>query len=205
MLIRYSTKPMAAQRGAILIITLIALVAMTLSSVALVRSVDTANVIAGNLQFQQTATFSTESGVAAAYTWLQTNNSQLSTSILNGLDASALQNTGYVAAGLTQMPSSGESWDHYWNDSLAGLASTPQTDLTGNSVSYVIQRLCATTGDPNDVAPPVCALPPSDSAGGSMGAGVVAPKTSTQVYYRITVRIQGPRNTLGYVQAIAVM
>ena len=41
------------QRGVVLFIALIALVAMSLAAVALVRSVDTATIIAGNLAFKQ--------------------------------------------------------------------------------------------------------------------------------------------------------
>ena len=40
-------------------------------------------------------------------------------------------------------------------------------------------------------------LPPEEQAGARMPIAA-----ASQVYYRITVRITGPRNTLSYVQAV---
>lgn len=192
--------PAATQRGAILIITLIALVAMTLASTALIRSVDTANIIAGNLEFQQAANLSAETGLKAAFDWLETNKSG---TLLYGLDQGALQNTGYAA--VRQDPNSGQSWGDFWTSVLSTQSVTLAADVTGNTVAYAIQRLCNATGDPSTAG---CAQPPSSTAlsGSSMSAGFVVPTASgVQVYYRITVRIAGPRNTVDYVQAIIAM
>ena len=62
------------QRGVVLIIALIALVIMTLAALAMIRSVDTSNLIAGNMAFQQAATHSGDSGIEAAITWLSDCN-----------------------------------------------------------------------------------------------------------------------------------
>jgi Tfp pilus assembly protein PilX len=56
------------QRGAILFIALIVLVAMTLAGIALMRSVDTNVLIAGNLAFRQGATAAGDYGVEDART-----------------------------------------------------------------------------------------------------------------------------------------
>ena len=64
---RRSARP--AQSGMVLIVTLIVLAAMTLAGIALVRSVDTAVMIAGNLAFRQGATIAGDAGVEAARTW----------------------------------------------------------------------------------------------------------------------------------------
>jgi Tfp pilus assembly protein PilX len=45
----------ASERGVVLLVALIILVALTLAGVALIRSVDTANIIAGNLSFRESA------------------------------------------------------------------------------------------------------------------------------------------------------
>ena len=50
------------QGGVVLMIALIILVALTLGGIALVRSVDTTNLISGNLAFQQAATRAGEAG-----------------------------------------------------------------------------------------------------------------------------------------------
>jgi Tfp pilus assembly protein PilX len=50
---RSPVKPASSQRGVVLLVALIILVALTLAGVALIRSVDTANIIAGNLSFHR--------------------------------------------------------------------------------------------------------------------------------------------------------
>lgn len=69
--LRRYAKP-GKQRGVVLLIALIALVALTLAGIALVRSVDTGNVIAGNLAFKQAALQVSDTGTEAALTALTT-------------------------------------------------------------------------------------------------------------------------------------
>lgn len=57
---------MLKQRGVVLFFALIALVAMSLAAVALIRSVDTSTLIAGNLAFKQATKNSAEAGIEAA-------------------------------------------------------------------------------------------------------------------------------------------
>jgi type IV pilus assembly protein PilX len=61
---------LSAQRGVIMIIALIVLVAMTLGGIAMVRSVYTTNLIAGNLAFRESAVSSGDTGVEAAVAFL---------------------------------------------------------------------------------------------------------------------------------------
>jgi Tfp pilus assembly protein PilX len=195
------------QRGVVLFIALIVLVVMTLAGIALVRSVDTSNVIAGNLAFRQSATHSGDAGIEAAITWLAASNT--GTTLHNGVPAK-----GYVAfrqdPGIDPNTSQTESWDRFWTNSLAtanpNSIMTLATDASGNTVSYIIHRLCAANGDPNATATAcVTNLSQSTAQGSSRGAGVIALQGSTQVYYRITARIAGPKNTVSYVQSIILM
>jgi len=55
----------AWQQGIVLPITLIVLVAMTLAGIALLRSIDTSSIIAGNLAFKQSATASGDAGIGS--------------------------------------------------------------------------------------------------------------------------------------------
>src|SRR5665647_88236 len=63
-------KTSVKQHGVVLFIALIALVVLSLAAVALIRSVDTNTLIAGNLAFKQSATISADSGLETAITWL---------------------------------------------------------------------------------------------------------------------------------------
>jgi hypothetical protein len=163
------------------------------------RSVDTSTVIAGNLAFQQAATNYGDTGIETAIAWLQTNNS-----------GSTLHNhiyqQGYVAS--RQDPSTGQSWDAFWSAVLSVSPNQPVTlatnAATGNTVSYIIQRLCNSFGDPVSTGVD-CAVPQTTTSGSgssSKGAGFIQIQSSTSIYYRITSRIVGPRNTISYVQAI---
>lgn len=190
------------QRGIILIIMLIALATMTLASIAVIRSVETTNLIAGNLAFQQTAIFSAQLGLEAAYTWLDNNRNSD-----NGiyLQQSDLAN-GYAA--LRKDPSREEglhqSWDEFWSSDLSAQSKTVSADDADNIVSYAIQRLCNTVGPQSSAG---CTSPPpnDEAAGSSMNVGFVAPEISTQIYYRVTVRVEGPRHAVGYIQAVVAM
>lgn len=186
------------QKGVVLVIALIVLVAMTMAGIALVRSVDTTNIIAGNLAFQQSATLSGDIGTETAIRWLETNNS--GTALHN-----SITNNGYAA--LRQDPSAGQSWDAFWNAVLSAQAVTLPEDTSGNTVSYAIQRLCNTTGDP--VSPSTgCAVAIATSiskTGSSQDSGTVGLLYSSQRYYRITSRIVGPRNTVSYIQSIVAL
>ena len=62
--------PARRQHGVVMFISLIILVAMTLAGIALMRSVDTGTIIAGNLAFRQNTTYVGDIGVEAARAWL---------------------------------------------------------------------------------------------------------------------------------------
>lgn len=189
----------AKQQGVVLFIALIALVALTLAAIALTRSVDTGNLIAGNIAFQQSATNSGDNGIESAIAWLTSHNS--GQTLFNNDFAN-----GYVAN--RQDPGSGKSWADFFRDTLVAnnQVKTIAADASGNTVSYVIHRMCATSGDPNAVATG-CAtnLSQSNVQGNSRGAGSAQFLGTTQVYYRITAEITGPRNTKSLVQAIVLM
>lgn len=190
-------------------VALIILVAMTLAGVALIRSVDTANVIAGNLAFHESATHAGDrSTEVALVNWLAPNSVPGVTTLYN--DNQAQQ--GYFAA---RADPAGVSWDAFWNSTLAAnaVAANPvgatcanaQADVAGNTVCYVIHRLCTTTGQPNTSTNLCSQPPPSANSGGSQSAGAVPPAVRKPVYYRITTRIEGPRRTVSYIQTIIAL
>jgi len=192
----YAAGPQADQRGVVLLIALIILVALTLSAVALVRSMDTTNLIAGNMSFNQSAVLAGERSTELAMTnWLQPNIGAGDVD----LHSDSLAN-GYRAARAD--PAAGVSWDAFWTATLAAQAVNGAPDTAGNTVSYVIHRLCDAAGPPKNVN---CAKPPAGNTGGSQQAGGPAPVVSSQVYYRITTRIAGPRNTVAYIQTIVAL
>jgi Tfp pilus assembly protein PilX len=190
-----------AQQGVVLFVALIILVAMTLAGIALMRSVDTNVLIAGNLAFRQANTMYADTGVEAARAWLSANTAALN----NNQPAGALHYWANYQLGLNFLGTDPDPTKNY-NWSQAAVVTAPDPAFT---ISYVIHRLCGGAGAPADAA----AQCMQASAGGGSGTsglgtrGVVTygvqalPGVST-IYYRVTVRVIGPRNTLSYVQAI---
>ncbi|MGD9951813.1 MAG: hypothetical protein AB7S87_04430 [Burkholderiales bacterium] len=181
------------QEGAVLFIALIVLVAMSLAGIALIRSVDTANLIAGNLAFKQNATHGGDWGAEEARAWLQ------------GQDATALYNDvagRYFAAMQTGADFTGTDPalpDFDWDNNSFNAGADP----AGNQVRYVIHRMCEVAGNPNSVN--CVRTSTGGTAGGTKGGatygGAALPSTS-QIYYRITARVTGARNTVSYVQVM---
>lgn len=188
----------SGERGVVLLVALIILVIMTLAGIALMRSVSTSGIIAGNLAFQQSATHSADVGVETAVSFLEGSSATtLQTSDLTGA-------TRYVAH--RQDPAPGQSWDNFWANSINPAAiNTLAADPAGNTVSYVIHRLC--NGDGVAITGVACSASPLDvgSAGNSKGGGVVALISPPQIYYRITTRVGGPRNTSSFVQVVVAL
>ncbi|HEY5799723.1 MAG TPA: hypothetical protein VIT92_05855 [Burkholderiaceae bacterium] len=198
---RHSGIRLARQRGVVLIITLIVLVAMTLAGLAMVRSVDTSTVIAGNMAFKQSATASGDAGVEAAITWLNTNSGNLEQDIT----ASGYYATSQDALDLTGNKAPADTSDDLdWNG--AGVR-TLAADSVGNRVSYVIHRLCNNAGPLNGAT---CSTEQSVRGGNSQGAArqmlTYQPGSWTAVtnrgFYRITVRVTGARSNYSFVQAV---
>ena len=61
------------QRGVVLFIALIVLVAMSLAGIAIMRSVDTGNLISGNVAFKQGTLSAADRGVDDAFKYLKDN------------------------------------------------------------------------------------------------------------------------------------
>ena len=187
-------------RGAVLFIALIVLVAMTLAGIAIMRSVDTATLIAGNLAFKQGTMQSSDNGIEQAYQWLLANRPTLSLD-----NAGQGYNSGYVNPVWTTAGT--------WTNSV-----TVGTDAAGNTISYQIHRMCNCPNTLyNGVCPSLlsnqCALdnplgtgaPPPPAAGESFTVGAPGYLQDPRLYYRITVRTQGPRSTVSYVQAMVAI
>lgn len=185
-----------AQEGLVLFIALIVLVAMSLAGVSLMRAVDTGTVVAGNMAFKQAAIMVADRGTQNAVQWLQNNSA-----------GAVLQTTNTGAGYFSSRPVVEPNWfdPASWSESVAVNGGAP--DASGNVVRYVIHRMCtqpdtAYNGMNGGVANE-CALFYAASAaasGGSMAVGAPQFIGSPQIYYRITTRVEGPRDTVSVIQ-----
>lgn len=207
----------AAQRGVSLMFALIALVVLMLGGAALLRSVDSGQLAIGNLGFKQDATMASSQAVDAAIAWMQGKLANTS-----ALDNDGAQSSGYFASSLDKLDPTGTrvsdssravvDWD---NDGTCGGAASgttcmhpmvPWTDtVTGNSLTYVITRLCAAAGSYSTVD---CARPAAAGGGNSMDRGVPGygtgrfTGTSAGPYYRVIARVKGARGTISITETI---
>jgi type IV pilus assembly protein PilX len=213
----------AAQQGLSMIITLIALVVMAFAGIALLRSVDTGTLIAGNLGLQETALASADAGTETAIAWLQTNF--IGTTLYADVAASGYYATTADNCDITGGKIAGSTNDVNWtgvdpgtacNMNAVILPSTTAGIAPSYTVAYVINRICNAPGDPNQAfaadgtTTMVCARYKSGVASGSsteIGGhyGILPLDGGIQHYYRITTRVSGPRNTVRFVQAFVVL
>src|SRR5258708_34780905 len=89
---QFSAAPRGRQRGYMLMLVLVALVAMMISGVALVRSMDTSQLVAGNLASRSSTMHSADLGIQQAVNFLQTN------AISGALNTDASANGYYARA-----------------------------------------------------------------------------------------------------------
>jgi type IV pilus assembly protein PilX len=192
----------ARQRGVVLLIALVVLVAIMIGGIAMMRSVDSATLVAGNLAFQQAATNSADQGVETAIAKLQ----ELS-KITNGLNNDDPTRGYFSSMNSQQSPDSGVSWQAFWDgNGLTSQAYKLPTDQAGNDVYFVIHRECSGPGSPGSKGQSCISSPVATTSGGnSEEGGDIALQAASQVYYRITVRVSGPRRTESYVQSHITM
>ena len=75
------------------------------------------------------------------------------------------------------------------------------SDGAGNEMRYIIERMC-TPGYVGPAIPAQCdMMPPKQGAGTTIG-DESQPTLPRQPFYRVTIRVDGPRNTTSFVQAI---
>jgi Tfp pilus assembly protein PilX len=197
------------QRGTALFVALISLVVMTLGAFALVRSIDTSTVIAGNVGFKQAALISTDASIEDAITWISSNAGLLNAdSSANGYYATEQANLDIKGTKTPLDPTDDVDWDGN-NNNTSTKPKTLTKDYVGNTVAFVINRLCRFPGSINDPNQSCFRFAQDADPGLSTRSGPAygqGPQTQpNQTYYRITARVKGPRNTTTFVQAIVVI
>jgi Tfp pilus assembly protein PilX len=178
--------PRIRQSGVVLFIALIVLVALSLAGLATMRSVDTAALVASNIGFRQAAVHSADQGIQTAYNWITGQ-------VTGGVN---MANDDLPNGYLSQVPT-GEAPDWYLQAASWANAKFVGADASGNSVSYLIHRLCTPAGE--------CGQSQSTAAMSGEGVDQSAPnylKSPPQTHYRVTVRTMGPRSTVAYVQTL---
>lgn len=207
------------QRGLSIIFALLALLAMSLGAVALVRSIDGGTLVLGNLGFKQEATASADRGTQAAIEWLTTNAAALdSNNTENGYYATAHDNLDATGQQSSRADRALVDWNNddcaYANGAEAAQCSlAPRTVVTSSgtepvTLRYAIFRLCSQAAAPGATGN-VCAKPAAANVGpaadkGNLSYAKPEPLTAegSGNLYRILVQATGARNTSSITETI---
>ena len=201
--IKHATPP-RRQRGVVLFIALIVMVAMSLAAIALIRSVDTTNAIVGNLAFRMAsilpANASIEQAAAALFADADIASVVHITDTEKNFDK---ESENYYARRLAGEDARGVPLLLQKQTTASALpkqfdAKDSAALATDTHVTYLIERMCLATGQPT---PNNCDLMrpkgnPGDTIGDANSGTVSVP------VYRVTVRVDGPKNTASFVQAM---
>ncbi len=195
--------PARRQRGIVLFIALIVMVVMTLAAVALLRSMDTTNQAIGNLAFRQASILPANMAVeaAAASLFADANNGGAMVADVRADDSARNYYSTYqrkdnsigVPAPLQKLAD-------------ARALSIQLKDQAGNDITYVIERMCdaASGSKPADGSATLAwcdMMPPKQSPGTTVNDPALI-QFPPQPFYRVTVRVDGPKNTTSFLQAV---
>jgi type IV pilus assembly protein PilX len=173
------------QRGAVLIVALIVLVALGLASLALLRSVDILGLISGNLSLQRSALTATDIGVNAAMAKLEALPNRTAPSTANCYFDVALAADERGIPNLLKTDTFGTEYP-----------ACKEETANGEKLLYVIDRQCSRT---SVAEPKTCVLAQISPAGCDQHC---FDTSRIEPVYRVTVRVDSAKNTNSYSQLI---
>jgi type IV pilus assembly protein PilX len=211
-------------QGFVLFMTLVMLVILTISGLAMMQVMGAGLTAAGNIAFRQASVRYADLALEDARIWLQGRTATF-------LHDNHPDDHGYMAWVQQSNPAASTDFDpltHDWtNDDVAHLydaaefGTDPDLDGDGDSTTfsgyriyYVIHRMANRAELACSVPTTGCMVPPPPTGGGgtvvapgtsqSAGIGYTPPilGTTGNVYFRITAKVVGPRHSSSYVQAI---
>ncbi len=206
------------EAGGSLVVALTLMVAMSVAALALARMVGTDLLLAGNAAFRESAVLGSDAGTEAAIAWLAAQASAAPVTALQvdqptlGYYASVpdgLLVTGAAATGTATTV--GIDWD---DDGCASrgvarcLKAAPALALdgAGNRIRFAIHRMCRQAGATQGGGNSCLSYQPAQGGGGNRGqlgyGAALRILPGERVYYRVTTRVRGPRNTTVFTQVL---
>ena len=195
-----------AQRGVIMILTLIALVLLLIGVAAMLRTTDNATAVIGNLAFRRDLTNRAEVAIATAKAALNsggdlfTDGARSSDSATDNYSATRLANASSIGVPTVLLSNTAYTAKGY---QCLPAGCTPGSD--GVVLRWVIDRQCSgTNGTPLTFNIADCGyLGTTKDKGGTDWLNPKKPNSSARGLFRISVRVTGPRNTEAYIQTTA--
>jgi len=174
--------PAQRQTGISLIVVLVVLAVVLVGSLAMLRSSEVSSLVAGNVSFKEAATQATDIGIS---------NAAKALDAMVNMDGN-VPNVYFATR---------QAEDADGLPTTVDWSMVPTATVGNYSVQHVAERLCQIT----PVADPLADCMVRDAeAPGSNKAGSLAYKTPPSIYYRITVRVTGPKSANAFVQALVL-
>jgi type IV pilus assembly protein PilX len=195
MMNRFRFVSAARQQGVVLVFSLIVLLILAIGAVALLRSVNSSLLGAGNLAFHRDLVNQAEQAISTVITEFKTNGPPL-----GGVTTGSMLTANYSATTLATNPQ-GVPFVLLSNNIAVFNAVATAPDIVGRTpdvtIRYVIDRLCA----PLTViaTSTTCVQSTGLPTGGTANRNTALSPPSATVY-RISVRADGPRNTQAFLQ-----
>lgn len=172
----------ADQSGASLILVLVVL-AIALVGVAMqLRSTETATGVVGNTTFKDAAVRSGELGINAAF------------DAIKALSSEELDIAPWYYASVQSTDTAGLPTSVNWTN-------LTRTALGNYQVQWVVERLCNAPLPVTDIFSQ-CQVSQTQQTGSNRGGWGVAIQNDPVKYFRVTVRITGPKSTEQFIQAL---
>ncbi|MDQ0573357.1 Tfp pilus assembly protein PilX [Variovorax paradoxus] len=198
----------ARQRGVVLLFCLIILVVLLAGGVAVMRSMDTSLFGAGNLAFKRDLVNQGELAIAKAMREFQTSGALVTADGTASHQPAANYSAVQLATNAKGIPEVLLKKTDLTGPDVAGNAFTPTgTPIAGNggvTVRYVIDRMCNVTGTFSVIGKSGCVYTPSTtdtSSGDQSQLATPGPSIPSPPIYRVSVRVDGPRDTQVFLQA----
>ena len=170
------------QQGVSLILVLIVLAVLLVGSAMLLRTTESATFIVGNTTFKESAVRSGELGINAAF------------SAVTALTSEDISQAPWYFATAQNTDASGMPANIDWN-------TVAQSTLGNNRVQWVVERMCNAPLPVSDVYGQ-CQVSQTQQTGSNRGGWGVAIQNDPVKYYRVTVRVTGPKATEQFIQSL---
>ena len=206
------------QRGVVLLFSLIALTVLLLAAVALMRSFTTSQFMAGNIAFKRDLQNQGERAVDRVLNSFRSGGT-LASSTTRAADSAA---NNYSA---TTLPVNAQgipnalvaaNFTTTWTAPVIDSTNDSTLANQGVSVRYLVDRMCNAAGDELTLGSTNCLLADNPMPSGGSASNLLSPdgkplcgtcKSAAPqgVVYRLSIRVDGPRNTQAFFQSTFTM
>lgn len=208
------------QRGVVLLFSLIALVVLLLAAVALMRSFNTSQFMAGNIAFKRDLQNQGERAVDKVLASFRTGQPLASMATRGANRAASNYSASTLPVNAQGIPNILLAADGTFTGSWTApdIDGSNDTALAnqGISIRYIVDRMCSSPGDEQTLGAGSCVVSDNPMPSGGSASNLIGPdgkplcatcKSAAPqgVVYRLSIRVTGPRNTQAFFQSTFTM